>query len=802
MEKQPYSIYVDKRHIKIAFLLNKRNRNINRIFDNIFDYNIFKWGGRFNPIILTDNKNISEKAWDFLLNYDPDFIQTFSDLNKKTVEKIDNFLSPIFVKKESKNISLNIDPVSIAPTFRNLKKISLSFDNNFKLAVFDFDRKTPDYIIKFIKYNFGLIPKDSSFLKRNIGAGNKKIYKIKTLKDLGVFLDESGEFRSDIVFPIQLCSINATFKDPEYNSDYEKFEVITGDKIDNLIYYWNRNFFVKDWLRTRITSLWLPTKIAENKELSGSLSKFIKRYANLTGNDNQRGVRFVSFDLSSNSLKSLKKKLCSQIYLPTFEIEFKDFQTPNYKDYNFYHFNSAKMDLYKGRSNQEEIVLSEPDIEQGVMAGQHWFADIRIQFRPERFTHIIGKDFWWKLPNRNILAHQMIGNKPSRINRSGYFSVLMKRSCSSIFVENQNENLLEIKILEDEDIIRLLCFQKFSPIFNRDLRSIKKITQYTNLNVSISSNGKNLNGLIGLFDGLSNAHNIFSKRYWRRMFDEISKKEKILNDQQIQIVENKLKKTGGAKKATEYLSNLLEGILNNERFFPYNYFKKEARKELNDFNKKGKTGEKGFKFNEGDFKRAIQYLIEQEVLIMGISPHCPICGTKNWFSVDEIKKDLKCAGCNNIFHLKTEERWFYRLNSLVKNCHVFQGLVPVVITLGELLDRCNACFIYTVSLDIYKKRKKKPITDLDVVCIRDGKFIIGEIKQSSKGFQDKDFEAMKYVAKKIKPDVVLFSSMDIKPKKRVLSKIENLKRELKELGIKVIWHEIDRYDLEPDPYFL
>ena len=77
MFTQPYSIYIDKRPMRIAFLVNPLSTSTKKI-DQIMDYNRSLWGGRFNPIMLTDGHTIEDKWWKFLRDIDPDIIGRWS----------------------------------------------------------------------------------------------------------------------------------------------------------------------------------------------------------------------------------------------------------------------------------------------------------------------------------------------------------------------------------------------------------------------------------------------------------------------------------------------------------------------------------------------------------------------------------------------------------------------------------------------------------------------------------------------------------------------------------------------------
>ena len=64
MFTNPFSIYIDKRPVRIVFLVNPSQDSI-EIVDQLINFNRGLWGGRFNPIILTDGNTIEDNWWKF-----------------------------------------------------------------------------------------------------------------------------------------------------------------------------------------------------------------------------------------------------------------------------------------------------------------------------------------------------------------------------------------------------------------------------------------------------------------------------------------------------------------------------------------------------------------------------------------------------------------------------------------------------------------------------------------------------------------------------------------------------------------
>ena len=164
METEPYSIYVNNRPFKIAFLVDPNNTG--EWVNEIFHFNREKWGGRFNPIIFTDGQTFKEEWWKFIRDYDPDIIYSTVTLSDELKKRIRIFLSPLRVEEPrsvEKFISLSDHPISILPSGKNVQRVSRDiFNDKSSLVYFEVDSTTPDNIKKFLDINFGLLERLAS----------------------------------------------------------------------------------------------------------------------------------------------------------------------------------------------------------------------------------------------------------------------------------------------------------------------------------------------------------------------------------------------------------------------------------------------------------------------------------------------------------------------------------------------------------------------------------------------------------------------------------------------------------------
>ena len=161
MFARPYSIYIEKRPIRIVFLVNPESTSLETV-DKIIDYNRSLWGGRFNPIILTDGHTIDDKWWQFLRDIDPDVIKPLMPLDSKLIEKIEKFLSPLeieqFREDQQSTLRTRIDtrntPANIDINSLNFPRL-WTLDGGPTLGIFNLDEMDDDIGKRFVLRNFG-----------------------------------------------------------------------------------------------------------------------------------------------------------------------------------------------------------------------------------------------------------------------------------------------------------------------------------------------------------------------------------------------------------------------------------------------------------------------------------------------------------------------------------------------------------------------------------------------------------------------------------------------------------------------
>ena len=669
----------------------------------------------------------------------------------------------------------------------------------------------------------------------------RKTYLVTDRENLAEALLELSQVQN-VVYQDQICAFPNTERELEKTS-LDWFEVIVGDTLQDVVHFWNRPWLLGRWKRRYMNQMWLSTTLATDPIMEDALCSWIDGNT-WKENGNPKTVDFVSFSAEDGDLENIASKFKRTLGAFTHAKHYTDPQIPNLVSEHLFFFlkenplssRDSSIETRKAQGNQNILELTEPNgLDQYDLNG-NWMADFYIEF-----THEVDRDQndvirkmdqnsgFWKLPNRNHLAFNMC-DKFSRIRRSGFPSVLVRRG----------EKVLRFTLENPESVVGSLFYSDNCFMYeDSDPRVQVATTPY--YRSDISDKGKYLKGVLELFGNLTFAYEIFRNPYWREMFDLLSKNTRAEQGAE-EAVANKIRKlinrsgplTSAQQDAIESLAkqavNLARNLTLKQKESSFKKFITEAQKQREknvnnvllandqygtDFlfqlfdssevlafaNKQHEMDIVDFGFRPKDVKEALLQLTQRNIIQIGVRPRCTSCGMANWYHVDDIGQQLICQGCRVPFPLHPELTWHYRLNSLVHAAYAVHGTTPLVLVLGQLLNESRTSFFFSPNLELFVRpqdessERLKPIAEVDIACIQDGKFIIGEVKQSMSLFKKADFDKMAEIAQKTKPDIVLFSSMDSDEPTRLITKnIERIQSELSPLEIDVQWYELKALD--------
>ena len=435
--------------MRIVFLVNPSQDSI-EIVDQIISYNRGLWGGRFNPIILTDGNTIEDNWWKFLRDVDPDVIKSFVPLGTELIKNIEQFLSPLQIEdyKENKHSGLGtyVD-MRIAPASIDMNLLISANPRGWygdpTIAAFDLNEMDDDIGKNFVIRNFGTyertyfthigrnftipishedvlsrgkVPQeihdgfkqndipfsDEVFCKDSIqrpgewvliDKEKKQRHFVKKMNGNLLIFPETQNFSKEydkvekevflityrnslpdvlfqlarsqnIVYRDQICAFPNTERDVEKQAQ-NRFQVVVGDTIEDIVYFWNKPYLLSRWKRTFMNHLWLPTDLATDADMKDALCAWVNK-SSWAEEQNSKTVQFVSFSIEEEELKSIASRFQNKLRWSTNVKCYEDPQIPNFRpEYPLFSLREdsfsdrdSNIEIHRGQSNTNILELT------------------------------------------------------------------------------------------------------------------------------------------------------------------------------------------------------------------------------------------------------------------------------------------------------------------------------------------------------------------------------------------------------------------------------------------------------------
>ena len=165
-------------------------------------------------------------------------------------------------------------------------------------------------------------------------------------------------------------------------------------------------------------------------------------------------------------------------------------------------------------------------------------------------------------------------------------------------------------------------------------------------------------------------------------------------------------------------------------------------------------------------RRTVQELCDYRALLPGFKLKCLHCASTFWYQLKGAAEVVECNGCLQNFAFPIEQPFAYKLNNLVKN-NLFEsrtkrhGNLTVIRALASLHTRARHSFEHSPQVNLYDRTQGgKPIAELDIAALVDGRLVIGEAKHRSTGFFDDNLKSLRSlvsVAQEIYPDEIVLA---------------------------------------------
>jgi hypothetical protein len=839
-----YTVFAKARPIRTAFILDvdvflKNPWHCDAVIDGIVTFAIEAWGGRLNPIFpIAASDDLSLENWTELEASDPDRIQAFAPLNAAWIERFHKKLIPWKITtqdaiKETKPegdspealwrwFPVSVPALGTPPFAERLKRRS-----NAKLLMIEFAPECPLEIRRFFHRNFGTYfqwidnrtagARRIGWLENILGNIETEIFRIGDLSSAcsalvafgGSFLPPKPLRPLNFIAPTEISAVNLGNRFPR--GPYQHiYRVFVGDSLYDFTAYWNELWMCGCWHCPHLHALWVPASLVSEPTFMQALAAFLYHYSG-QHSSGSKTVEITSNTLSINELESACTSLRTNGRIHRVTAADGATRRSNLrKQLGDALAPPRPRPLLDGNNAQrlriseptETLSLTKPDI---LVGNGSWAADIQIEFGAgDRFQ----SRQWWCLPRRTgTELVKKVFLAPARISRSYMMSVQINLQTTMHGQPVMAE--LHVGLPDESNVVASLLLGDPVGYDHDDLRQqLSKPTRRTR--VKTSDKGQNLRGLIETFGGFWVAEVYCKRRFWREALAKLAGHDARRQETLSERIQNAIfdeirldgKKDEMRTRAEQITSRVLphvHGALEDE---PMGYtglkklLEKVSATHPHSENIQYTAGSTIVHYqgipsmSEEDMKVGLNQLLARNILRAGVMVRCPHCGIESWLHVDEVKQLNECGGCGNVRPLSVDAEWRYRLNSLGKRC-VSQRILTVLHALTSIASHSSTCFFYSPNIDLLESDSERTWHELDVLCVTDGKLVIGEVKDGS--FDQKELDRFAEAIEVIVPDIAALFVPQERCDHKTNQLFSKLQTRLNKTGISAELHQLPTF---------
>ena len=703
MSQSSYEILSIPRHLRYVVLI-EMDYTAEKLLD-LFARLCRLWGGKMIPIIPVENNSFTPEWKDLFSRYDPDYILRTTGVTEE------------FIVSQCYELGLN--PVEILNIDESTSQIEGIYSGTLISIIDVFPGEKAKFIqggdlwrfehpLKpYYKLNY-LLDDQYRFNKKMIGSHFIVDINKDNFNELNKIIGTSGFFNN-----IKLGCVNSyttTVRPDPLERDFFELVFCREYAIQDLLYYWNKMLYSSS--NRRISSLLFTIDQLEILLQDESFKMVLNSLPTLS-----HILHVVSLSLTELELQEVVSKLQAftkhNIFrlMPTPVFPFKILDSTSPYKYGYKEVPSVQI-IHSPNHLIYPPTLSFQDQITGVPI--KWYVDVQVK-ELEASQKII------KFPMR--CDARLIGRNPnSRIRRNYELTIEMNH--------------------EPRVATWQLDLPRFVTVFEQMVTRPKIINQreskaaYSHCQYSDASN--RLRNFLGLFNfDFPFLEEFLYDKFWFNLFEELTNNTRVEGD-----------------------------VITFDELF---------RKCKAIFDSFGglKTRQESFR-NEDNLRMGLQdimqRLIDSKIFRPGFVIKCDSCSSNIWYSLAEISDHVICKGCSFSNNFRAEIPIGYKLNHLIKNNiglrnekGKFQpdGNLTVIRTLLSLRQKAFGNFEFLPQMDIFQQyHDQKPFTDLDVICLQNGKLIIGESKFNSEAFfgdNRQSLDKLLKIAELVKPNIVVVS---------------------------------------------
>lgn len=737
-EVEPFTSHFSARPVRYAIVAARESYGREQ-HEAVIEFCCEMWGGRYTPVVLTDGCVLAEEDDAYLRRFDADVIVLAGDIDSVLASHIERKFSPITIVRWNPEESIyramlrDANSQLVLPSTIDFDRdwtprlTTLRPNENFPdLALFDLS-DADSSVGLFVRANFGVLRNTiSEILRRNgvfvkaVGSGGPD--------GLASFLRGPTARASSLVYPQELAATEASVPLVRWNWERDTFKLIVGESIDDLVSAWNEPLHLHHSYRPHPAGILLPPDLTRHPELMAALSEWLLSRLHHRYAENVR-LDIVSASLPVEDLEQVRRSLVPTDGAEWLQVRARPIERPPTFDLledSGFDLPPADVPIVSVQDSFR-VLLPEPADPFAKEAVRCWMVDARIEYKASRAGYVSNSPPVWRLPRKNRIARAFF-RRQGRVLVTHLPSVTVMRT----------DRACDVRIPSDLGFF----YEALTP-------------PDRSRTVDVSHPGRVLRSIVELFGGIRNACETFEDVKWRSIFRRLAGHKRPSTENQGDYRRRKaideIKKHKTQFKEAESVADTLIRLFDRpeplEVSLPAEAILKDAVSPLSDEDAAVARAEDDF-----------DSLVERDVLRMGLSLACPRCALRVWYPLAEARQFLECRGCGASFTPRAGTTITYALNTLVQSGIKRLGLLPVILTLAHFESESRELFMFAPSLDVFAGGSAEPLTDLDVVCVADGRLIVGEAKESPTLFDRAQLRALHSVLVDVRPDLVVYSA--------------------------------------------
>lgn len=803
---------------RVAFFVDARTATPDDV-DRITAHCARHWGGAFWPVVPVADGVVEDGWWRLLDAVDPDAVGALCDLPDRLVDEIHWRLGPALLV----GLRDGTPAHDISDLWAGRPELAgVTVD-----AMPQFHAQASAWLPKRFLYLTEALGTgaDLAFLRRNFGTIRPTVSTGLAYGGLAQEVVDADAIDADatdaagvlarfspgpqyLVIPRDLARLHAPRPfEPKPGGTSRAFTLVVGDGLDDALYTWARALLTDG--TTGRETVWVSSAQARDAAFMARVGTYVAHTYGGAGHQNQGVVVSYTEDErflreTAHALTERSWVICGAQRLAPGTLPFAGARHGGFPGVSFVWARGTML-----RQVTEQIALTEdafgggasglleaprpPFLPAGAAGAGGWMVDLDVEYDldPPRYAD---RPDVWRLPRRAALGRLFARERSGRLARivaGGRPSVEFDRDGRDV---DQIDRIV-IRVPAKQILVHALV-NPAGPArvpAPTGARTEEPAPPYADIRTS--EPGLRLLGLLDLFGGIGSVGRTLEDPFWRDVMLDAAGKPGDDVEQQSARVARELAKVYGSGEAPappdhepadhDAVARRIVRALHRTDRGPKSVDLKTLRAKFGQIRGRGEDPVlKAEKFD--DFARdEFAAQLEAGIWFQGVDLRCPNCGTTVWRVAEELGREVVCSACLGGFPLPPAPTWRFRLNGLVTNALAHEGLLPLVLALYAETIGARDSAVVIAPQELRGQDGGPVVTDLDVVVLRGGRFVVGEVKSQPTAIDDRVCDTLRTVATRVRPDVVLLAAPGEAWPADVTARIDALRTALAPISVNV-----------------